>query len=289
MQNTFISGKTRVCGIIGDPIEHTVSPAMQNAAFRVTGSDYIYLAFKVRKEDLGQALQGVRALNLRGLNVTIPHKVAVIPFLDEIDTLAENIGAVNTIVNEDGTLKGYNTDAMGFLKALLAENIQPERKKIVILGAGGAARAISFILSDKGADLTILNRHFESAQKLADRTIQLFRRDVRSFELNRDNLKTVLAEADILVNTTSLGMVPEEEQTPVPARLIKPGLVVFDIIYNPLKTRLLSEAEKRGAQTISGIEMLVRQGAAAFELWTGHRAPVDEMRKSATQAAGGKT
>src|ERR1035437_10287204 len=140
MPNKAISGKTRICGIIGDPIEHTVSPAMQNAAFQRAGVDYVYVPFPVKKGELDKAIQGVRALNIRGLNVTIPHKIAVIPFLDEIDPLAEKIGAVNTIVNQDGNLKGYNTDASGFLRALLAEKINPEGKNICILGAGGAAR-----------------------------------------------------------------------------------------------------------------------------------------------------
>lgn len=277
-----------MCGIIGNPIEHTISPVMQNAAFQELELDFVYVPFKVKPGDLNQAIQGVKALSIRGINVTIPHKVAVIPFLDELDSLAENIGAVNTIVNESGTLKGYNTDASGFLKALLAEGVQPENRKITILGAGGAARAIAFILADKGANLTIMNRHLDSAQKLADRTFQLFRRDVQALELNRENLKDNLFGAEILVNTTSLGMSPENDNTPVPALLIKPGLVVFDIIYNPVKTRLLYEAEERGAKVIGGIEMLVWQGAAAFEIWTGKRAPVQIMREAVMRALGAR-
>jgi shikimate dehydrogenase len=274
-------GTAQVCGIIGDPIAHTISPAMQNAAFQRLGLEYIYVPFRVKKADLCQAIQGVRALNIRGLNVTIPHKIDVIPLLDEIDPLAENIGAVNTIVNDEGALRGFNTDAAGFLKAFLAAKVRPERKNIVILGAGGAARAIAFILADKGANLTILNRHPDSARRLSGRILKLFRRKVEALELNRENLKFALGEGEVLVNTTSLGMAPETDATPVPARLIRPGLVVFDIIYNPIKTRLLYEADKRGAKVIGGMEMLVWQGAASFELWTGQKAPVSVMREAA--------
>jgi shikimate dehydrogenase len=276
--------RSRVYGIIGDPIEHSVSPAMHNAAFRELGLDYTYVLFLVKSEKLNPAIQGVRALNISGLNVTIPHKVAVIPFLDELDAMAENLGAVNTIVNQNGYLKGYNTDASGFLRALLAEKIDPTRKKIVILGAGGAARAISFILADKGAELTIINRHPGPAERVADRLFRTFRREVRALELNRVNLKAALEDAEIVVNTTSVGMYPSVDETPVPSRFINKRLVVFDIIYNPLRTRLLAEAEKRGAKIISGIEMLVWQGAAALELWTGRQAPVEAMRQAAIQA-----
>ena len=280
------AGRTQVCGIIGDPIAHTISPAMHNAAFENLGLEYTYVPFRVKKEDLGRAIAGVKALNIRGLNVTIPHKIEVMSFLDEIDPLAEKIGAVNAILNDEGILKGFNTDAAGFLKALLAAKVKPGKKDFVILGAGGAARAVAFILADQGANLTVLNRHPQAAGQLTARIFQLFRRKVEALELNRANLKAALNEAEVLVNTTSLGMAPETEATPVPAGLIKPGLVVFDIIYNPPRTRLLCEAEKRGAKTIGGMEMLVWQGAAAFELWTGHRAPVPVMRTAAMRALG---
>jgi shikimate dehydrogenase len=280
----IVSGKTQVCGIIGDPIEHSVSPAMHNAAFRAMGMDYTYVPFRVKREDLCQAIQGLRALNIRGLNVTLPHKVDVIRLLDEIDPVAESLGAVNTIVNEAGYLKGYNTDAAGFLKTLQAEKIQPQNKNIVLLGAGGAARAIAFILADKGANLTILNRHPESAQDIAGRIFQLFRKKTGVLELNLENLKNAIFESDILVNATSVGMSPHIDESPVPERLLKAELVVFDIIYNPTPTRLLAESEKRGAKNISGLEMLVRQGAVAFELWTGRKAPVPIMREAAASA-----
>jgi len=286
--NSPISGKTVICGIIGDPVEHTLSPAMHNAAFQNMRLEYVYLPFRVETNNLGRAIQGMRALNIRGLNVTIPHKRAIIATLDEIDPLAEAIGAVNTVVNTGGLIRGYNTDASGFIKSLAAEKVNPNKKNIVVLGAGGAARAIAFILADRGADLTILNRHRETAQGLADWIMKTFRREVKPFELNLENMKISLIKADILVNTTSVGMSPNINETLVPAKLFKPGSVVIDIIYNPYQTLLLTEAADRGAKVISGLEMLVQQGAESFELWTGRKAPVDIMRKAAMKALSNK-
>jgi len=276
-----ISGKTKVCGVIGDPIEHTMSPVMHNAAFKKLGIDYLYVPFRVRKEELEKAIAGMRALNIRGLNVTIPHKVEVISFLDKVDPLVEKIGAVNTIVNDGGVLTGYNTDATGFLQALLERGVEPKGKNTVILGAGGASRAISFILAERGANLVILNRQLELdwAEELAQRISQIFNKEVKALVLNEGNLAEVLERADVLVNATSAGMSPNIDETPVPARLLKPGLVVFDIVYNPVKTRLLGEAEAAGAQTIGGLDMLVWQGALAFEKWTGQKAPLELMKR----------
>jgi shikimate dehydrogenase len=281
MYNENINGKTRVCGIIGDPIEHTISPVMQNAAFQAKGLNFVYVPFRVKRDELGKAIQGMRSLNIRGFNVTLPHKVSVIPFLDKIDSLAKEIGAVNTIVNNDGVLTGYNTDALGFLNVMLAERLNPADKKFAILGAGGAARSIAFSLAEKGATLSILNRHPDSAKDLSGRIYASLGKSVEALELNEKNLKVTLEKTDILVNTTSLGMVPKVDDSPVPMSLIKPGLIVFDIIYNPLKTRLLRDAQKRGARVITGIEMLVWQGAAAFELWTGENSPLEIMRLAA--------
>ncbi len=273
------TGRTKVCGIIGDPIEHTMSPVMHNAAFKNKGVDYVYLAFRVKKEELGRAIEGMRALNMRGLNITIPHKVAVIQFLDELDHLADKIGAINTIVNNDGVLKGYNTDATGFLQALRERGIEPKGKRVVVLGAGGASRAISFILAERGSSLVILNRTWDKAKICADRISEIFQSEATALKLNRENLAAALSQADILVNATSVGMSPNINETPVTSNLLKPGLVVFDIVYNPIKTRLRREAEEAGAKTISGLDMLVWQGALAFEKWTGLKAPVGVMRE----------
>ena len=282
----MVSSKTRVCGLIGGPVEHSVSPAMHNAAFNILGLDYIYLPFRVAKEQLAKAIDGVRALNIRGLNVTIPYKVAVIPLLDELEPLAEKIGAVNTIVNNNGILKGFNTDAGGFLQALRKSGFEPWGRKAVVLGAGGASRAVSFALAENGADIVILNRQLEMdwAVGLAGNISQFSSREVKALELNDDNLKAVLRNADILINATSVGMSPDTGCTPVAKKLVRPGLVVFDAVYNPIKTRLLAEAEAAGARTISGVDMLVGQGALAFEMWTGLKPPVAEMRAAALKA-----
>ena len=281
--NGTISGKTMVCGIIGDPIEHTMSPAMHNAAFKILGLDDVYIPFKVKGLELKKAIEGIRGLNIRGLNVTIPHKVAVMQFLDRIDPLAEKIGAVNTIVNDDGILSGYNTDATGFLQTLHDKDIEPGDKKVLMLGAGGAARAIGNILAGEKAHLTILNRRQELswAEDLSKRLTIHYGTEVRAGELTSENLKRAMGGADILVNATSLGMIPDDDGTPVPAELLNANLTVFDVVYNPLQTRLLREAKTAGAGTISGLEMLVWQGAIAFEKWTGTKAPVEVMRQSA--------
>ncbi len=279
-----ITGKTRVCGIIGDPIEHTMSPAMHNAAFEALGLDYVYLPFHVRREELACAINGMRALNIVGLNVTIPHKVDVIPLLDKLDAMAERVKAVNTVVNENGVLTGYNTDAPGFLQALRSRSIEPEGKKIVVLGAGGAAKGVSFILAEAGADLAILNRTLSRAEELASQIAPYYQNKVKAMTLSEENLKQALDGANVLVNNTSVGMVPEVDQTPVPARLLKSGMTVFDIVYNPLETRLLGEAKAAGACTIDGLDMLVWQGVLAFEKFTGRKAPFEIMKEAATKA-----
>ena len=283
MSDKPISGKTTLCGVIGDPIEHTMSPVMHNAAFKELGIDFLYVPFRVKKDELGKAIEGMRALNIKGLNVTIPHKVAVIQFMDKLDPLADKIGAVNTIVNDDGILTGYNTDATGFLQPLLEKGIEPAGKNIVILGAGGASRAISFILADKGNHLIILNRleEFDWAKELASKISQTFSKKAEALELNRENLARALEKADILVNATSLGMSPNIDVTPVTADLLRADLIVYDIVYNPIKTRLLSEADRADATTIGGLDMLAWQGALAFGKWTGRKAPVELMKKEA--------
>ena len=276
-----ISGKTKICGLIGDPVEHTMSPAMHNAAFKKLGLDYAYIAFRAKGTELDKAIAGMRALNMRGLNVTIPHKVAVMKLLDKLDPLAEKIGAVNTIVNDDGVLTGYNTDATGFLQPPLEKGIEPEEKVIAILGAGGASRGISSILAEHGARLVILNRNLERAEHLARQVFKNTGKTVTVAELSAANLEQTIGKADILINATSVGMTPGSDETPVPANLLRRGLVVYDIVYNPVETRLLREAKAAGAETISGLDMLVWQGALAFEKWTGQKAPVKLMKKEA--------
>ena len=289
MGNRGITGKTEICGVIGDPIEHTMSPVMHNAAFKKLGLDYVYIPFRVKKEELGEAVRGMRALNIRGFNVTIPHKVAIIPLLDKLDTLAEKIGAVNTVVNDNGVLSGYNTDGAGFLQAMLEHGLEPKGKNIIMIGAGGASRALSFALAERGGNLVILNRllEFEWAEELARKLSHTFKREVKAVELDEANLSKALEGADILVNATSVGMSPDVDGTLVPKRLLRPDLAVFDIVYNPIKTRLLREAEEAGAMTVDGLNMLAWQGVIAFEKWSGRKAPLELMRREATRVLEG--
>jgi len=276
-----ITGKTKICALIGDPVEHTMSPVMHNAAFAKLGLDYAYLPFRVRPEELPQAVKGLKALNAIGFNVTIPHKVAVIPRLDELDPLAEKIGAVNTVVNDNGALKGYNTDASGFLQALLEREVEPAGKNIVLLGAGGAARAIAYILSEQDVNLTILNRREELdwAEAIAANIRKDLGNVIEVFELLPDYLEKALEHADILANATSVGMSPDSGKSLVPAQLIRPGLVAVDIVYNPVRTKLLQDAAAAGAVIVEGLDMLVWQGALAFEKWTGEKPPFDLMKE----------
>ena len=285
MTENMISGKTKICALIGDPVEHSMSPAMHNAAFKKLGLDYAYVPFRVKPPELAQAVAGLRALNVRGFNVTIPHKVAVIPLLDNLDSIAQKIGAVNTVVNDNGKLTGFNTDGDGFFRALTAGGVTPAGKNVVVLGAGGASRAISYILAAHGARLTILNRKQELdwAENIALLIKKELGGDVKVGELNSRTLSPALEKADILVNATSVGMSPAGNKSPVPAELLHRRLLVFDIVYNPLETRLIKEAKAAGAKVISGVEMLAWQGALAFEKWTGRPAPLDLMRREAVK------
>jgi len=280
----------QICALLGNPVEHSLSPAMHNSAFRDKGLDYTYLAFKVTQEQLKTAIDGVRALGFKGLNITIPHKMKVIPLLDELDPLSQRIGAVNTVVNINGKLKGYNTDAAGFMRALEDKGIDPAGKNTVILGAGGAAMAVAYALAEAGSGIIVLNRlaRLNEAVCLTRNLPSRPGKAARALALNPENLAVSLEKADILVNATSAGMYPKMEENLVPSKLIRPEMTVFDLVYNPLQTRLMSEAASSGARTINGLEMLVWQGALAFELWTGLAAPVGVMRSQALKALGGE-
>jgi shikimate dehydrogenase len=277
MTSDAITGTTRVIGLVGLPVEHSMSPAMHNAAFRALGLDYVYVTFPVDPIDLPNALDGLRALNVRGFNVTMPHKETCIPFLDGLDILAENVGAVNTVVNTGGELRGYNTDAEGFLRSLKSRGVPVAQRDVVIVGAGGAARAVAYVLAREGARLTIVNRTLAAAEEVAGLIEDDFEDQVAAYPLDDTSLRAALTGANVLVNTTSVGM-GSNDATPVPAGLLRPDLTVCDIVYNPVRTRLLADAEAAGAVTVSGIDMLVWQGALAFRLWTGEEAPFDLMR-----------
>lgn len=280
-----ISGKTRICALIGDPVEHSLSPCFQNAAFQHLDLDFVYVAFTVKAEELRNAIMGIRSLGLHGFNVTMPHKINVIQHLDELSEDAEKIGSVNTVLNSDGRLIGYTTDGIGALNALKYNDVNPAGKKIVILGAGGASRSVSFALAEEARELVILNRTVKKAEKLAS-DLKRFMKEhgkVRSRGLNEENLSRELEDTDILINATPVGMIPKEDEMPVSEEHLRPDLVVFDLIYNPLETKLLRKAREIGAKTVDGLSMLIHQGAASFEIWTGVKAPINVMMKAAKE------
>jgi shikimate dehydrogenase len=276
----MINGKTRVCAIIGDPVEHSLSPVMHNAAFKELGLNLVYVAFTVTSTELKTAVLGAKSLGLRGLNVTMPHKNAIIHYLDEVDSTAKSIGAVNTVLNNQGKLIGYNTDGSGAMIALQENGVYPEEKKLVLLGAGGAAKAIAYQAAQDVEELVILNRTAEKAKKLAE-ALKSFDAKVKAGTLSSEVLKQELPTTDILVNATSAGMHPDVDISPVPSDLLHSDLSVMDIIYNPLETKLLKDAKSAGAKVVSGIEMLLYQGAVAFEIWTNCPAPIEVMREAA--------
>ena len=281
----LINGKTRLYCLIGDPVQHSLSPIIHNAAFEKLNINAVYLAFNVSKDNLKKAVDGLRSLNVAGFNVTMPHKVSILSLLDRIDSLAEKIGAVNTVKNVDGKLVGYNTDGIGALEALKRSGVKLKGKKVAIVGAGGAGKAIAFALAQQlekfGGEITIFNRTVEKAVWLEKSLTETFDVKVKGLKLSDLNLKNELKNVDILINTTSVGMYPSIGKTPVSKNLIKPNMVVFDVIYEPLKTRLLTEAEKRGAKIVRGIDMLVYQAAKAFEIWIKKKPPIKEMFKAA--------
>jgi shikimate dehydrogenase len=262
---------TDIYGVIGHPLTHSLSPTMQNAAFLEKGLNAIYLAFETRS--LEDALKGIRALGIKGMSVTIPHKSSVIPLLDQVDDLAKRIGAVNTIVNDQGRLIGYNTDALGALKAL-EEKTEVFGKTCLILGAGGAARAIGYILKEHGVDLTLTNRSHARGKELAD----LLECPFIPLEKATD------VQGDLLIQTTSVGMYPHDKESIVHSDALNPGTIVMDIVYNPIETKLLSIARDRGCVTVNGLGMFIRQGAEQFRLWTGLEAPLETMRSAVEKA-----
>ena len=265
-----VTGKTRITGLFGYPVEHTLSPLMHNAAFEHLGLDYCYLPFSVHPDSLKTAVEAVRALKLAGVNVTIPHKEAVIPYLDTVNEEALFIGAVNTIVNREGTLTGYNTDGRGFMRALSENNISPENKRVLVVGAGGASRAISYYLSEKAGRLCLYDTDKMKLEKLAS--------DLSEIRDNIHILNTVDAkDFDLLINATPLGL-KAADPLPMDVSRLSPGQTVCDLIYK--KTPLLSLAEKKGCKTSDGLGMLLWQGVLAFELWIGTFPPVDIMRKA---------
>ncbi|MBC8079838.1 MAG: shikimate dehydrogenase [Gorillibacterium sp.] len=280
--NGAINTRTVLYGVFGDPVAQSRSPLMLNRAFAVTGINAAYAAFHVTPNKLQEAVAGIRALGFRGVNVTIPHKVEVMDYLDVIDDSARMIGAVNTIVNDGGQLTGYNTDGVGYLRSLKEETgFEPAEKCILVLGAGGAARGIVHSLVNEGArEIIVANRTRSRAEELAASIDHS--RILRG--IGTEGISMLPEPIDLIINTTQAGMAPLLEQTPFDVRLIQPHMLISDIVYNPRETLLMKEAKARGAAVHGGLGMFVHQGAYAFELWTGLPAPVAAMLQIVEQA-----
>ncbi|MBQ2831245.1 shikimate dehydrogenase [Methanobrevibacter sp.] len=279
-----IKGSTNIVGLIGHPVEHSFSPPMHNAAFDALNMDYAYVAFDVDPLNLKSAIEGAKALDIKGLNVTIPHKIEVMQCLDELDEVAGLIGAVNTI--DIKNLKGYNTDGIGAIRAI-EEVSSIKNKDVVVAGAGGASRAISFYLAKfKANSITILNRNVDKAENLASDILDSnLISEARSDSISEIN--KYLNDSDILVDTTPVGMHPHINDEPIAtADNMHEDLVVFDAVYNPNETVLLSEAIKANAKPVYGIKMLLYQGAESFKIWTGRDAPIDVMEKALNEFLG---
>jgi len=283
------TGKTRILGILGHPIGHTLSPEMQNAALASLGLDFLYIPFDVIPERMDDALRGLVALGAAGFNVTIPHKEAIIPLLDQISDEVRRIGAVNTVEIQGTKLIGHNTDGKGFLRVLEEEGgFDPSKKRILILGAGGSARAVAVQLAlSEATEIRIVNRTPDRARGLGD----ALRREFPSLAVRGMPIPTGPTEwqfavegADLLVNTTPVGLEGGEGGMLVPADAISPELLVFDLVYRPAETPLLKAACFRGARTLSGLSMLLQQGAISFEIWTGRPAPREVMRAALSEA-----
>ena len=266
-----INEETKLYGIIGNPVSHSMSPAIHNASFIEKGLNNVYVPLKIANIDA--FMRECRKIDFQGFSVTIPHKESVLPFLDDLDHTARKIGAINTIVNRKGKLTGYNTDCMaavmGLEYSMKEANETLNNKKVSIIGAGGAARAIAFGLKEKGCDITIFNRTIERAEKLSH--------DVKCKFESFEEIHQI--DSDILINTTSIGMFPNVDQTPVPKNILNEGMIVFDAVYNPIETRLLRDAKEQGCHTVNGLSMFINQAAEQFRLWTDIDAPIELMTK----------
>ncbi|HEK9101441.1 shikimate dehydrogenase [Bacillus pfraonensis] len=272
-------------GVIGNPIGHSLSPLMHNDAFKNLNIDAHYHAFLVEEDTLGEAVTGLKALGVSGFNVTTPHKVSIMKYLDEIDPLAKQIGAVNTVVHRDGKLIGYNTDGIGYVRSLQSISKEPlYQKRILLLGAGGACRAIYFSLADAGVkEIDIANRTVEKATQL----IAGCQEKITSHALSLEQATEEQGNYDIIIHTTTIGMHPHVQHTPLQIRTLKQGTIVSDIIYNPFETKLLQDAKAKGAIVQNGIDMFVYQGALAFEMWTGCMPNIERMKQLVMRKLGG--
>lgn len=273
-----INSETQILGIIGHPIKHSLSPIMHNAVFEKLDLNCVYLALDVEKEKLGTTIDACKALNFIGLNVTIPHKISVIKFLNKVGREAELIGAVNTVKFEKERAFGFNTDGIGCVKALKEEGVRIKNKYVLILGAGGAARAIAFQCILEGADVSISNRTRKNAIELKQDIKGKLEKEVNilNFNLKKHDLEGI----DVIINATSIGMRPKTNSTPLDAGLLNQDIAVMDIVYNPIETKLLKDAKRAGCKTVNGVGMLVHQGAESLRIWLGIKAPIEIMKKA---------
>lgn len=285
-----ITSNTKTLAIFGDPVSHSISPVMQGAALEALGIDMVYLAFRVSPERLGRAVESIRTLGLRGANITIPHKEAVLEFLDEVDETARVLGAVNTILNNNGALKGYNSDSVGYMWSLEAEtDFIPRGRTAIVVGAGGAARAVVYGLAAGGAArIIIANRTDFRAEVLSEELAAVCPGvEISPSSLDALKLSGYLEKTDLLVNATSIGMEGGGKgELNLPLERLNKDAVVSDIVYTPMETGLLKKARGLGLRTHGGLGMLVGQGAKSFEIWTGQKAPVEVMREAALEALG---
>jgi len=283
-----IMGHTQVAGVIGWPIAHSLSPAMHNAAFAALGLDWCYVPFAVPPERLPEAVRGLQALGVRGVNATVPHKEALLPLVNALTPEAEAIGAVNTLLFRAEGILGHNTDAAGFLRALHEAGFDPSGCTALVLGAGGAARSVTYALATVGARVILLNRTVERAEALASALRErLPKAALSTGPLTPEEIERHLP-VDLIINATTLGMWPQVETSPWPARLPFPkSAFCYDLVYTPRETHFMHQARSVGAQAASGLGMLVHQGAESFALWTGIQPPVEVMRAACEQALGG--
>jgi shikimate dehydrogenase len=282
-----VDSATKLCCLIGDPVIQSPSPGMHNSAFRSTGFNCIYLAFQIPPAAIKDTVKGLRAIGVRGFNVTTPHKEAVTNLVDKLDNVSTDLGAVNTVVNDEGRLFGVNTDVKGFMDPLREKEVILKNRRAVILGAGGAARAcVAGLVSEGCSDFVILNRHVDRAEAMVAKMKSKFRFDAKVVKMNGANLRKSISPADIIVNATPVGMYPNVGISPVPKDLIQQDHIVYDLVYKPVKTKLIGYAERAGATIVHGYEMLVEQAAEAFSLWTGIEAPTGVMRRTVMQILG---
>lgn len=272
---------TKIIGVIGHPIRHSFSPMMQNYAFDRRNLNYIYIPFDVPQTNLKDAIKGMMALGIQGFNVTLPHKEKISEFMNDVSEEASVIGAVNTVVNENGVLHGYNTDVTGVIETLNPYLDEINDQTVTVIGAGGAARSVIYALIRhfKVKRINIINRTEQTAESLKDYfEAKMVFDDIKTYGLVPPDLVNVFGESKLIVNTTSIGMAPDIDDIPTAIdKSFNENQIVFDVIYNPLKTRLLEVAESKGAKILNGLKMFVVQGARAFELWTGQKMPVDDV------------